>query len=101
MTTDCSNSQNQRPEVNAALSVVQHSLNQTLQKLFDLASQAELQASTAAVDRFASRWNVAYQYLEPRLRKSFQWLFQSREDTNFTYDLTTRNIRHIAAAVSV
>ncbi|CAK0759643.1 hypothetical protein CCP2SC5_2610001 [Azospirillaceae bacterium] len=40
------------------------------------------------------------EYLWPRLKNGLIWAFTSNEITNFTYDLTKRNKRHLAYAVA-
>ncbi len=51
--------------------------------------------------RIPERLSVASSYVEPPLRQVFSWLFQSREVTNFTYDLTDTNKDYLAAMISV
>lgn len=47
------------------------------------------------------RLNRALRYEWPRIRNICTWLFASRETTNFTYDLTERNLSHLADIVAM
>lgn len=42
------------------------------------------------------RFWLALRYYWPQLKRIGWWTFSSREDTNFTYDLTSRNITYLA-----
>jgi predicted O-methyltransferase YrrM len=48
---------------------------------------------------FRSRLPVPFVWRS--IASSTKWLFKSRETTNYTYDLTDRNLKHLAALVSV
>jgi len=47
------------------------------------------------------RRRSAHRYYKPRLRAIGRWVRESRETTNFTYDITELNARHLAAFVAV
>lgn len=49
----------------------------------------------------AYRSKVVADYLLPPLKEAGRWLIRSRETTNFTYDLTTKNKRYLAEMLSV
>jgi cephalosporin hydroxylase len=57
--------------------------------------------------RFPSAWHLYYRasyvisYYLPRLRRGVLWLSESRETSNFTYDLTQRNENHLAQFLAV
>jgi hypothetical protein len=57
--------------------------------------------------RFPSAWEFQYRatyvvgYYWPRLRTGISWLSNSRETSNFTYDLTQRNMEHLAELLAV
>jgi len=57
--------------------------------------------------RFPSAWEFQYRavyvarYYWPRLRIGISWLLDSRETSNFTYDLTPRNMEHLAQLLAV
>lgn len=67
----------------------------------DLVKRAPLVRSArdllARARRRRRRRAVAMAYLTPRLRAVDRWLEESREETNFTYDLTELNLRHLCA----
>jgi hypothetical protein len=46
------------------------------------------------------RAGIALDYLAPTAAAAARWLLQSREDSNFTYDLTPRNARYLAHFVA-
>jgi predicted O-methyltransferase YrrM len=48
---------------------------------------------------FRSRLPVPFVWRS--IASSTKWLFKSKETTNYTYDLTERNLKHLAAFVSV
>lgn len=60
-----------------------------------------LHADEAQVRRFPERLSLALSYLEPPLRQILPWLFQSREITNMTYDITETNKDYLAALISL
>ncbi len=47
------------------------------------------------------RARVVSSYYWPKIRLILHWLIASREDTNFTYDITPRNRLHLAHALAV
>lgn len=49
---------------------------------------------------FFYRCSVALQYTIQPLGKSVRWLFNSRETTNFTYEITPSNKRYLAALIA-
>jgi predicted O-methyltransferase YrrM len=50
---------------------------------------------------FYRRARVALSYQWPKLRVIGPWLMRSREDTNFTYEISPRNLLHLAHMLSV
>lgn len=52
---------------------------------------------------FVAVWRLFHVslFLGSRIRLAARWLLSSRETTNFTYDITERNINHICAAIAV
>lgn len=58
-------------------------------------------ALTARLARLLPRAGSASQSVGRRLQQLLEWLPGSKEDTNYTYDLTPLNLAHLAAAVSV
>ena len=51
--------------------------------------------------RFPKRLALAFSYFESPMQQIFHWLFQPREVTNFTYDLTDINKDYLASFISV
>jgi hypothetical protein len=47
------------------------------------------------------RFRTAFRYYMPGLSRLFQWTFTSREFANFTYEITSENVKYLAHAVSV
>lgn len=47
------------------------------------------------------RLRFALGYYTPKLQQIFFWLFYSKEDTNFTYELTQRNLSYLAQVISI
>ena len=43
-----------------------------------------------------ARFGAVSRHLAHEMAASGRWLVTSREHTNFTYDLTARNLRHLA-----
>ena len=67
-------------------------------------SLRELLARTPVVGRASMvvyRAGLASRYLSGPLANAFYLLFRSKETTNFTYQLAPRNVKHLAAFVSV
>jgi hypothetical protein len=50
---------------------------------------------------FTYRGSYVARYYWPRLRVGLSWLWQSRETSNFTYDLTPRNELHLAQLLTL
>ena len=52
---------------------------------------------------FVTVWRLFHVslFLGSRIRLAARWLLSSRETTNFTYEITERNINHICAAIAV
>jgi len=50
--------------------------------------------------RFGFRIRIVWPHCRRALGNAVRWLVRSREDTNLTYDLTERNISHLAAFVA-
>jgi hypothetical protein len=73
-----------------------------LKMLYAFAERAE-NCSYAAPDdqvrRFPDRLNLAFSYIEQQLSGVFDWLFASRETSNFTYHLHETNIEYLACFV--
>ena len=65
---------------------------------------AVIQSTVKAVLRppylLVRRFFFALGYFRKPVRDLFRWLFQSREFTNLTYDLTPRNLNYLAAFVA-
>ena len=47
------------------------------------------------------RLRFALGYYTPKLKQIFFWLFYSKEDTNFSYELTQRNLSYLAQVISI
>ena len=50
---------------------------------------------------FLRRLLMASRYYNRRYLQIFKWGFRSREDTNFTYDLTADNMNYLAHTIAV
>jgi Methyltransferase domain len=50
---------------------------------------------------FFSRFRLATSYYNNKYRLIFNWLFSSKEHTNFTYDLTESNYKYLANLISI
>jgi len=46
------------------------------------------------------RFLIAFRHLAPKLSELVKWVFTSKEDTNFTYQLSERNIRELASTIA-
>lgn len=53
------------------------------------------------LQRLAPRALASSKTVGRRVQAFVEWLVRSREDTNFTYDLTSLNMAHLAAMVSI
>lgn len=53
------------------------------------------------MSRLPQRAESASRVIGRRLRQFLEWLTASKEDTNYTYDLTPLNLAHLAAMISV
>lgn len=53
------------------------------------------------LSRLPARAESASRVVARRIRQLVEWLVSSKEDTNYTYDLTPLNLTHLAAMVSV
>lgn len=51
--------------------------------------------------RTGTRAGLVWRYFAPRLKIGARWIVQSREVTNFTYDVTARNKLHLAHAIAL
>ncbi len=58
-------------------------------------------AMAARLARLPARAESAARVVGRRLQQLLEWLATSKEDTNYTYDLTPLNLAHLAATVSV
>lgn len=56
----------------------------------------QFEACRARATLFCYRAAYVFRYHLPRMHTGIAWLFQSRESSNFTYDLTQRNEKHLA-----
>lgn len=52
------------------------------------------------ISLFLLRTNTAFMYLGSTLKKLILWLFQSKEFTNFTYDLSDLNKRYLISLIA-
>lgn len=83
-----------------AIGLMQQRLNHLL---LELASHAEIKGCSAPEEqsqRFVERVPLALAYFEPRLKLVFEWLFRSKETSNFTYHLTQSNIDYLACFIA-
>jgi hypothetical protein len=55
----------------------------------------------ASAHRIRSRRKQALAYYQPKLEQIERWLTESRETTNFTYDITETNRRYLASMLAV
>jgi hypothetical protein len=69
----------------------------------DLASRVarRLRAGIAQIGLFRYRALYVARYYWPRLRAGAVWLVESRETSNFTFDITPRNEEHLAQLLAV
>jgi predicted O-methyltransferase YrrM len=93
------------PPPDSSVAVAARLYGQRLEALFsdmlESIGPLALHADEAQVRRFPERLALAFSYLESPLRQIFPWLFQSREITNLTYDLTETNKNYLAALISL
>ena len=80
-----------------ALKLCERELNQMLQSMPAKVAHA---APRAHAQHLSARAALAFSYFARPLQQLASWLVESREDTNFTYDLDPKNIRYIAASVA-
>ncbi len=74
-------------------------MKQLLINLFGIESLYAVRKSRLI--NFFPRFWLAMRFHTIRLGQIFRWLFQSREDTNFTYNLTPANKLYLANMISV
>ena len=60
-----------------------------------------LSGATGQASQFWYRVSYVVRYHWVRAKPGFRWLFESRETSNFTYDLTRRNEEHLAELLAV
>jgi predicted O-methyltransferase YrrM len=58
-------------------------------------------AGFARILRMPRRCRLALSYFTPQLRRVFRWTFTSKENTNFTYELTDSNLEYLAHTLAV
>lgn len=71
--------------------------------LAELASQAESRGyalSEQDIQRIPERLQLALGYIEPRIKEIYNWIFTSRETSNFTYNLSESNLDYLACFVA-
>jgi predicted O-methyltransferase YrrM len=64
-------------------------------------SVAADEAEALRLAQLTRRAGLALPFVTRALRQSIDWLFASREDTNYTYELTPQNLRHLAHLLAV
>jgi predicted O-methyltransferase YrrM len=68
-------------------------------QLAPIVSQARLRLQEAGV--FKYRASMVARYYWPRIKPAFRWMVDSRETSNFTYDLTEHNEAYLAEFLAV
>lgn len=71
-----------------------------LYKFAERAEKSNYAVGEEHARRFPDRLSLALSYIEPRLSEIFDWLFTSRETSNFTYHLNETNIDYLSCFVS-
>jgi predicted O-methyltransferase YrrM len=89
------------PTAQFACQLLATNLNNILQRSVESASVLRLSASEQLAREFPDRLQFALSYYEQAIKLCLQWLFTSREKSNFTYDLTDSNKAYLASMVSV
>jgi predicted O-methyltransferase YrrM len=93
--------QNLTPTAQFACQLLANNLNGILQRAVDSAASLRLNATEQLAREFPERLQFALSYYENSIKLCLQWLFTSREKSNFTYDLTDSNKEYLASTVSV
>ena len=84
-----------------ALQAFQRFLNNILTDSARTVFEQGLEGPPSQSKHFEDRLHRALSYSRPALLESVQWLFSSRENTNYTYDITDRNKLYIASMCAV
>lgn len=84
-----------------ALSLYQNLLNRLFFSIAQEAERNRYSADDLQLSRMGQRVTLGFSYFEQPLRTLFSWLFTSREDTNFTYDLTDANKAYLASTIAL
>jgi predicted O-methyltransferase YrrM len=90
--------------VSAALRIDDEAAAQHLRDLCDSAALPDGARTTqmlVRLSRLVSRTAYAFGYVRRPLQELIGWIATSKEFTNYTYDLTPRNMRHLAASLSL
>ena len=75
-------------------------LNNLLNELVLAAAAQNPTLPQQQVNEIPGRLRFAFTYFAPALKNIYSWLYKSREDSNFTYDLTDQNKDYVASFVS-
>jgi cephalosporin hydroxylase len=83
------------------LALFQEHLSRTLVKSAEELKERNPDLPFEVLNNLAHRFQLGYSYMEPNLSLLVRWLYESREDTNFTYDLTQLNRQYMAAMIAI
>lgn len=89
------------PAAEQTLDMYGQKMIRLLEDMIAEAHTKNLDAPPAAIVHFPSRLELAFSYFEPKLKGIFNWLFSSREPSNFTYSITEANITYLVHLISV
>lgn len=86
----------------ATMRVTDADMRRTLAELCANAAAAERSIEMSArLSQLAARAATGFKVTSLPLHRSLEWLVSSRENTNFTYDLSPLNMSHLAATLSI
>lgn len=89
------------PAVEKAYSFYKEAIDSVCRKLLESAETKIITCEDAKLQNLPGRLDLAMSYYSGRLVKIFEWLFDSNETTNFTYDLTEKSKSYLISTVSM
>lgn len=102
--SDSSATQPQSPQIPplamVGLQELQNLLNNLLNELVQSASSQNVSIPPQQANAIPARLRLGFNYFVPSFKNLYSWLYSSREDTNFTYDLSDQNKDYVASFVS-
>lgn len=88
------------PAVEKAFSLYKGAIDSVCRKLLESAETRVVTCDDMQLQNLPGRIDLAMGYYSGRLIKIFEWLFESNETTNFTYDITEKSKSYLISTVS-